>query len=104
MHLEEKSLLYVPAGWIVAEDVVNQDICFGVRWLFVPPTVSSAFGALCEKVLPSYKTALKPSSAVGFLHKIFTILNSDPSKKRALESPATSEGQNSKAQKVDASA
>ena len=99
VHLEEGSLLYVPAGWIVAEDVVNGCDCMGIRWLFVPPTLTPAFQALCDKVLPSDKSTLKPSSAAGFLNKILVTLTGDQSKKRALEVATPSNG-GAKAQKT----
>lgn len=99
VHLEEGSLLYVPAGWIVAEDVVNGCDCMGIRWLFVPPTITPAFQALCDKVLPSDKSTLKPSSAAGFLNKILVTLTGDQSKKRALEVATPSNG-GAKAQKT----
>ena len=70
VHLEAGSLLYVPAGWIIAEEVVNGCDVMGLRWLVVPPKITRSFEELSMKVLPSDRSVLKPSSAAGVLSKI----------------------------------
>ena len=82
-------MLYVPAGWIAAEKVINSEDNIGIRWLQLPENISPSFQALAYKLLPADRSQLKASSAAGFLHRIQNVILGKEPQTKSKENTST---------------
>ena len=66
--------LRLPAGWVLLEKVVNKEEIAGIRWLEVPPRITTDFKELAGLLA---KLPCKPGSTMAFMKNIYEGLSAD---------------------------
>ena len=57
--------MYVPAGFVVVEQVRNGQICGGVRWMLLQDSVTASWAQVSTTMLPENGAAVQANTIAG---------------------------------------
>ena len=69
IKLEAGSIMFIPAGWICAEMLLNKTQCGGARWLLAPDESLEAYEALKEVLFPTERSKVKVRTTAEMIFK-----------------------------------